>query len=63
MKKIGKILQVVLSIVMTGVIAFWLIASIVKIGFESWQVALVLMQICSIFLVKVSINELKNEEL
>ena len=40
-----------------------LIASIGKIGFESWQVALVLMQICSIFLVKISNNELKNEEL
>ena len=64
MKKIDKslaIAQVVFFAIMSCVVAFWLIGSIVNVGIQSWQVALVGMQICSILLVKISIKELKNE--
>jgi membrane protein implicated in regulation of membrane protease activity len=55
------IVQVIFSFAIAAIVAFWLISSIIKVGIADWQIALVIMQILSILLVKISIKELKHE--
>ena len=61
MKKLMFILNVIFSAILAGCTISYTILSLIQVGWQSWHVAVVAISLLTIALVKISINELKNE--
>ena len=61
MKKLMFISNVIFSAILAGLAISYTIGSLIMAGWQSWHIAFVAICLLTIALVKISINELKNE--
>lgn len=61
MKKLMFISNVIFSAILAGCAISYTILSLIQVGWQSWHVAVVAISLLTIALLKISINELKNE--